>query len=118
MTTPTPQPACSPGPWSASYVLTHPSGKELWAVYDANGEHVLFVEGKANAQLIARAPETARLLRELVEAVEKMRGCLVAGAVHETEMAAVVALEEAITIHDANFTPLLTQIQKLEGGGE
>lgn len=115
MTTPTPQPACSPLDYTilsdgASLQFDDPIGATRAVVTTFCDQELL--------RLLANAPETARLLRELVEAVEKMRGCLVAGAVHETEMAAVVALEEAITIHDANFTPLLTQIQKLEGGGE
>ena len=107
------EPKPSPGPWKyeqshllsdgVEFRLTTEHGQTLGWVYDS----------EANARLIVQAPE---LLRELVGAVENMRGSLVAGKFYEKDAAAVSALEEAIKIHDANYCSILAKIEKLEGG--
>lgn len=123
MTTPTPQPACSPspGPWEqAPYIL----GVRR-AVIDSEGVTVADIYGRldpeeaeANAQLIARAPETARLLGELVERVgdyEHLLADAQSSAFDAGDEKEQAYLDGMIGLFDATFTPLLTQIQKLEG---
>ena len=117
------EPKPSPGPWR----FTDNWDPRCQAIYDSNDERIaLAFESynaelglaesvlKANARLIAQAPETAELLRELAGACRHMKHDLQTRG-GEVELR---GMQLAEAVYELWLAPTLEKIAKLEGGGE
>lgn len=117
---PAPLKTHSPGPFQKEPSEVSGPTSDFWMIRDANGKNVCaFVRTEANADLFMHAPETLRLLRELVRAAKEFK------AVYEEEARAMqppaashFIAKSVLMEFDEHLSPLLTQIQKLKGGGE
>ena len=108
------EPKPSPGPWKyeqshlssdgVEFRLTTEHGQTLGWVYDS----------EANARLIAQAPETAQLLRELVEGCQHMKHDLQTRG-GEVELR---GMQLAEAVYELWLAPTLEKIAKLEGGDD
>lgn len=132
MTTPTPSPH-SPGPgpdypepWTydpgRGWVLDargNPIIEVDHTILRRNGESPKTVCADSIGALIANAPETARLLRELAAKVQEL-GYFRQANLREIEECGTPAEVEVATselaMWETEFTPLLTQIEGLGGG--